>query len=1511
MKPEKEVMLSDVDVKIETYRPIDKDIQEYLEAQRGLLQRDPKAELTLNQYLKNQYFYNKDVVVTADLSNRTFSEMDLSGGDFTGCVFKKTSFKHCNLSGAVFCDVELDQAYFEGSILKDIDFRGADLETCQFSGDYAGYSSLGRDSEIAGIKFSTTASLARQYADIQSDLVRKKEQQDIIVGKEKELNAAYKKLTYTQAAWVSSGRATGNKEYDKLAQELKDMKVGKFPEKDLPMHKTFQNVFGSSSCTFDPAYVRGSTKEERDQEVQYVKLTRKDVEEYLAEIKKEGKSQLSLNDFAKSKSGASNIKEGARVVADCSSSTAALNNQWDSNRLDLSGLRFEGADLSGAVFAGSNLSGCQFYNTKISKASFESADLQKAWFKGVKAENANFFNANLEGAEIRSSGFNYSFLSRSNGEAILVNQSNFDYSNVKKGKWDHSQLSNSTFNHANLEGISLISASLRQMQMKHAILNQAVLNECEVIESDLSEALMNGAKAEKAKFQNTVLEGIEAKGIDLSDAELDSLTKLDGADLQLAVLRRINAEGVSFIGANMDMVDAQGANLKEAILKNASVRFANLTGAILEKASASGINASNSILKNVKAKEADFSNSVMRRIKAESADFKQVDFTEADLTGSKLVSAMLEKVNLEKARLEAVNLEKAKLASANLNNATVDSNTNMTKADMSGVTGGLIQDGKSISPTQFQLANAKPTQSIAAQIPSISVGDMSAALGLVSAVPSYAPYPLILASYFVTAFTVLKLTNNAVNIVSLKGDYDKWAQASSILWDKDLLIENKPAAMKAEADCMAVMLGSIGNVLAHHAPGLRTGENFASLQGTVIKYSLIPVLNNLFSPIPYISAGQAVPGTFDMFNGVVDEKFISGLGPLAIDLVYGISDRAVNDAVQSIYKNSMIPTENSGSELTQDVITILSNPKVSKVLTDDLVRFLENDSNKVEITKMAAYVVESRFKEFRPNEFFKDTVSLAVDGIIPTLTAVPSMVEIYTKYREHQDLGYELSSYQDLSEEDMLSVAKKLSKSDDEIIPESDLLSEVEMTSEGGGLFIDEEKQLSVEKVVEDRKKEIEIKQNESILSILVAANNVVTNVSPIFKEKLPEYLTKNKEQIVGLLDTEAGKEFLKSYGMDTEFTKEALDATIPFVAEALPILVGITENCLKDKKSREELAQIINNAKAVMNTPQSEQKDELKVFVESLIDFQSKHPEVKDALENQIPTLLEKHAPTLGPVIEEFLNETDVGKKLKLRGEKVLEALTPHIKDIKKIVGIYSTDKGYSAMVRPILNILSDPKVLSLIAASGLNLFEYHWQKSWVSNSSRQVVGEEISNIMLERKGNDLSAIFRAKLEEVSRPGGKTSNILEYSLRNNDLHGLSFESANMKLNDSKIKGFNFDDTKFGDLSFKDATLENCSFKGTEFKNKVNFDGVTIDAKTLQTLVPAIEKYNEGHKSEPISLDKIKIKGELSSELKDKPLLFKATLPRLEAKEVPDTLSQRKHAARILPLEPDKTRQIK
>ncbi|MGI4776379.1 MAG: pentapeptide repeat-containing protein, partial [Janthinobacterium lividum] len=194
-----------------------------------------------------------------------------------------------------------------------------------------------------------------------------------------------------------------------------------------------------------------------------------------------------------------------------------------------------------------------------------------------------------------------------------------------------------------------------------------------------------------------------AKNIDLTEAELDSLCKLDNAQLEQAVMTRIKAERVSFIRANMDGIKAEQADLRGAILEDASLKFANLEKAILSEAKARKIDMTGANLTNAVAISANFLQAVMRDMDAQNINLESANISDADLAGSDLRKAMMAKVDARRANLENVGLQDADLHGAKVHGAKVNEATNNVGTNQKDVTGEFTgPNGEAITPKAQQ-----------------------------------------------------------------------------------------------------------------------------------------------------------------------------------------------------------------------------------------------------------------------------------------------------------------------------------------------------------------------------------------------------------------------------------------------------------------------------------------------------------------------------------------------------------------------------------------------------------------------------------------------------------------------------------------------------------------------------------------------------------------------------------------------------------------------------------------
>ena len=635
--------------------------------------------------------------------------LDLSSIDFTGSNLKGATFTSCNLKGASFCDSDLSGVFFDDCYMAKADMRGADISHCKFGEDATEEFLISDDSPLtpeqaakilesdkaerySDMYFSSTEPLLHKYRERNDDIIdvakegfesdkadklRRKDEE--ITAKQEKIDEAWKSLSYVQRGYYMAGASTGNKDFDGLMQEKTELvkqrqEIVKLEfDKDFDKSKIAYVVDPTIAelpllmeeevgvMKFDPAYVRGGSKEARDQEKQYVRLTREDAEEYIIAIKQN--PELTLNDFAKTKIPLDQIKPGAKVVADFSTPKAENGKEYVGTPVDLSGLDFSNAKLQEACFAGANLERCLFNGADLRRATFEGANLRGAEFKKTQAQDATFFYSDMSPSDaiddkprketqIIDSNFDRAFMRGSKAIEAIVQNSHFNYSNIRNGNWNQAVVSKAEFNYADMEGISLAGAKLREVTMKHALLDKAIMTNAELIKVDLTEAMMVGVKAEKLKIKDSILRNVDARGINLEDAEIDKLSKLEGLDLERALMEKIKADGVDFRKVNLEQADLRLAQLREANLEGVNARFANLEGAVIEGAKAAGIDMTGAQVEKLHAAKADLTGAVMKGVKGDEADFTDALLEGAILREAKMRKAIMERVDLRKAELQ-------------------------------------------------------------------------------------------------------------------------------------------------------------------------------------------------------------------------------------------------------------------------------------------------------------------------------------------------------------------------------------------------------------------------------------------------------------------------------------------------------------------------------------------------------------------------------------------------------------------------------------------------------------------------------------------------------------------------------------------------------------------------------------------------------------------------------------------------------------------------------------------
>ncbi|HJK86297.1 MAG TPA: pentapeptide repeat-containing protein [Candidatus Megaira endosymbiont of Nemacystus decipiens] len=145
------------------------------------------------------------------------------------------------------------------------------------------------------------------------------------------------------------------------------------------------------------------------QKTEYIKLTREDLERFLAVAKNlnDGINKSSLNHFASGHKNAKNVSPGSKIVADLSG-------------VDLSGITFENVDISGAKFKK-----CKLENTTFKDVLMDKADFRKAKIKSSEFDKCNLEGTRLSKAKIEKCKFDECDMKLVNMEEARVKSSEF------------------------------------------------------------------------------------------------------------------------------------------------------------------------------------------------------------------------------------------------------------------------------------------------------------------------------------------------------------------------------------------------------------------------------------------------------------------------------------------------------------------------------------------------------------------------------------------------------------------------------------------------------------------------------------------------------------------------------------------------------------------------------------------------------------------------------------------------------------------------------------------------------------------------------------------------------------------------------------------------------------------------------------------------------------------------------------------------------------------------------
>ena len=512
-------------------------------------------------------------------------------------------------------------------------------------------------------------------------------------------------------------------------------------------------------------------------------------------------------------------------------------------------------------------------------------------------------------------------------------------------------------------------------------------------------------------------------------------------------------------------------------------------------------------------------------------------------------------------------------------------------------------------------------------------------------------------------------------------------EAAQVLPDLVTEINNlrnaKSAATSAgsiEAGCKMIvdaepLIKKCATVLHSETISASSKENI--LQSTVIPYLLTPILNKRLNKITknFQTSETEKINVLDK----ISPKFIRELSTLGVDLISKALESDLNPKVQEIYKNVKQKNESSQGAILKNIHDIITSDKVKPLLNHDLVQFLKNPDNQKGLVQITENIINNKAQKIVRPELIANTVALLANSSEELIKTVPPAIKAYSQLKENQRW------------------------------------TKINLNMEG----LDTE-----------TKKELLKGKKPQIVDLVENTKKIIDNLSPVLEKELPQYLDSNKQGILDVLKHPKVMGRIESKGKDPEFIHKALDASTPFLKDALPSITKLASLSLSDS---DKIADIIQKAQLIKSFPKEEKSKEEKVkevkeLIGTLIQIKNNNPEISKIIEKDLPELLTKHSSSLGPVVDEFLNKTPKGQELKLDGEKLVKIVSKYAPELIKIADKFSKHE-YGKVIVPALKLLSDPKVLGVVAETIVNLGKSKFSKD------KEPIGTHTSKVLEERQ--------------------------------------------------------------------------------------------------------------------------------------------------------------------------------
>jgi hypothetical protein len=168
--------------------------------------------------------------------------------------------------------------------------------------------------------------------------------------------------------------------------------------------------------------------------------------------------------------------------------------------------------------------------------------------------------------------------------------------------------------------------------------------------------------------------------------------------------------------------------------------------------------------------------------------------------------------------------------------------------------------------------------------------------------------------------------------------------------------------------------------------------------------------------------------------------------------------------------------------------------------------------------------------------------------------------------------------------------------------------------------------------------------------------------------------------------------------------TLEVVNSLIPVLASALPVVHTLAGHCLADQ---ERFGPVVQLALAIMDAPAKERSAMMPKLIKAILPL-ADNPEVRKTIESEVPGILETHSAAITGVIDKFIKNTEIGKKLNVQTSMLLGIAAKKVPQLVEVASAYSKGNYATMIARGLRVVLSDRRVLRALVRIGFTVLRH-----------------------------------------------------------------------------------------------------------------------------------------------------------------------------------------------------------